>query len=159
MVMWKKLLGKIWGKKGKCLKFAQNILNTSGIMDITGKIIAVLEPRSGVAKASGNPWKIQEYVLETIGEQYPKKMMFSIFGEDKIQQAAINIGDEVVVSFDINAREFNGRWYNDIRAWRVSHDVNGAAPAAQPYAPVGAAPAAAAPDPFAPSNEKDYLPF
>ena len=107
MVMWKKLLGKIWGKKGKCLKFAQNILNTSGIMDITGKIIAVLEPRSGVAKASGNPWKIQEYVLETIGEQYPKKMMFSIFGEDKIQQAAINIGDEVVVSFDINAREFN----------------------------------------------------
>lgn len=160
MVMWKKLLGKIWGKKGKCLKFAQNILNTSGIMDITGKIIAVLEPRSGVAKASGNPWKIQEYVLETIGEQYPKKMMFSIFGEDKIQQAAINIGDEVVVSFDINAREFNGRWYNDIRAWRVSHDVNGAATAApQPYAPVGAAPAAAAPDPFAPSNEKDDLPF
>lgn len=128
-------------------------------MDITGKIIAVLEPRSGVAKASGNPWKIQEYVLETIGEQYPKKMMFSIFGEDKIQQAAINIGDEVVVSFDINAREFNGRWYNDIRAWRVSHDVNGAAPAAQPYAPAGAAPAAAAPDPFAPSNEKDDLPF
>ena len=99
-------------------------------MDITGKIIAVLEPRSGVAKASGNPWKIQEYVLETIGEQYPKKMMFSIFGEDKIQQAAINIGDE---------------------------DVNGAAPAAQPY--VQAAPAAAAPDPFAPSNEKDDLPF
>lgn len=131
-------------------------------MDITGKIIAVLEARSGVAKASGNPWKIQEYVLETIGEQYPKKMMFSIFGEDKIQQAAINIGDEVVVSFDINAREFNGRWYNDIRAWRVSHDVNnGAAPAAQPYAPAGAAPAAAAtaPDPFAPSNEKDDLPF
>ena len=96
--------------------------------------------------------------METIGEQYPKKMMFSIFGEDKIQQAAINIGDEVVVSFDINAREFNGRWYNDIRAWRVSHDVNGAAPAAQPY--VDAAPAAsAAPDPFAPSNEKDDLPF
>ena len=78
-------------------------------MDITGKIIAALEPRSGVAKSSGNPWKIQEYVLETIGEQYPKKMMFSIFGEDKIQQAAINIGDEVVVSFDIYAREFNGR--------------------------------------------------
>ena len=126
-------------------------------MDITGKIIAVLEARSGVAKSSGNPWKIQEYVLETIGEQYPKKMMFSIFGEDKIQLAAINIGDEVVVSFDINAREFNGRWYNDIRAWRVSHDVNGGAPAAQPY--VQAAPAAAAPDPFAPSNEKDDLPF
>jgi len=128
-------------------------------MEITGKIIAVLEPRSGMAKSSGNPWKIQEYVLETTGEQYPKKMMFNIFGEDKINQAAINIGDEVVVSFDINAREFNGRWYNDIRAWRVSHDVNGAAPAApqQAYAP--AASAVQAPDPFAASNEKDDLPF
>ncbi|MBO4268097.1 MAG: DUF3127 domain-containing protein [Bacteroidaceae bacterium] len=128
-------------------------------MEITGKIIAALEPRSGTSKTSGNPWMIQEYVLETINEQYPKKMMFSIFGEDKIRQAAISAGDEVVVSFDINAREFNGRWYNDIRAWRVSHDVNGgAAPVEpQPYAP--AAPAAAAPDPFAPSDEKDDLPF
>lgn len=126
-------------------------------MEITGKIIAALEPRSGVAKGSGNPWKIQEFVLETTGEQYPRKMMFSIFGEDKINQAAINIGDEVTVSFDINAREFNGRWYNDIRAWKVSHDTAAAAPAAQPFA---AAPAAApAPDPFAASNEKDDLPF
>ena len=124
-------------------------------MEITGKIIAALEPRTGTAKASGNPWKIQEFVLETVGEQYPKKMMFNIFGEDKIQQAALNIGDEVVVSFDINAREYNGRWYNDIRAWKVSHDVNGAVSAAQPFA---AAPAAA-PDPFAASNEKDDLPF
>lgn len=127
-------------------------------MDITGKIIAVLESRSGVAKASGNPWKIQEYVLETTGEQYPKKMMFSIFGEDKIQQAAINLGDEVVVSFDVNAREYNGRWYNDIRAWRVSHDVPGSQSAPQQFAPVAGA-AATAPDPFAPSNDKDDLPF
>ena len=131
-------------------------------MEITGKIIAALEPRSGTSKTSGNPWMIQEYVLETINEQYPKKMLFSIFGEDKIRQAAINAGDEVVVSFDINAREYNGRWYNDIRAWRVSHDVNGgAAPVeTQPYASAAPAQAVApAPDPFAPSNEKDDLPF
>ena len=128
-------------------------------MEITGKIIAALESRSGTSKTSGNPWMIQEFVLETINEQYPKKMMFSIFGEDKIRQAAITVGDEVVVSFDINAREVNGRWYNDIRAWRVSHDVNGAASTPQqPYAPAGAD-SVAAPDPFAPSNEKDDLPF
>ena len=126
-------------------------------MDITGKIIAALEARQGTSKATGNPWKIQEFVLETVGEQYPKKMMFSIFGEDKIQQAAINVGDTVVVSFDINAREFNGRWYNDIRAWKVSHDIQGAAaPAAQPY--VQAAPAQA-PDPFAAASPNDDLPF
>jgi hypothetical protein len=139
-------------------------------MDITGKIIAVLEPRSGVAKASGNPWKIQEYVLETIGEQYPKKMMFSIFGEDKIQQAAINIGDEVVVSFDINAREFNGRWYNDIRAWNVvpaaqAAPAQAAAQPAVPFPPaeqpMAAAPAAAPAQPSfetAPDESSD-LPF
>jgi hypothetical protein len=72
---------------------------------------------------------------------------------------AINLGDEVVVSFDINAREYNGRWYNDIRAWRVSHDVSGgAAPVGQDYvqAPPTGAPA---PDDFAPSSEKDDLPF
>lgn len=128
-------------------------------MDITGKIIAALESRSGTSKTSGNPWKIQEFVLETVGEQYPKKMMFSIFGEDKIQQAAINVGDVVTVSFDINAREFNGRWYNDIRAWRVSHDTaQTAAPAAAaaPAAPFQAAPAA---DPFAASSSNDDLPF
>ena len=53
-------------------------------MEITGRIIAVLEPRGGVSK-SGNNWKVQEYVLET-NEQYPRKMCFDVFGEDKIQQ-------------------------------------------------------------------------
>ena len=72
---------------------------------------------------------MQEYVLET-HEQYPKKLCFNVFGADKIAQFNIQAGDELTVSFDINAREYNGRWYNDIRAWRVSHDVNGAAPAA-----------------------------
>ena len=125
-------------------------------MDITGKIIAALEPRTGTSKASGNPWKSQEFVLETVGEQYPKKMMFNIFGEDKLQQAAINVGDVVTVSFDINAREFNGRWYNDIRAWRVSHDTAQAAPAAPTAQAASAAPAA---DPFAASSSNDDLPF
>ncbi len=129
-------------------------------MDITGKIIAALESRSGTSKANGNPWKIQEFVLETVGEQYPKKMMFSIFGEDKIQQAAINVGDVVTVSFDINAREFNGRWYNDIRAWRVSHDTAQAAPAqAAQDAPAASFQAAPAADPFAATSSNDDLPF
>lgn len=123
-------------------------------MEITGKIIVALEPRSGQSKATGNSWKMQEFVLETIEEQYPKKMLFNIFGEDKLQQAAINVGDVVTVSFDVNAREYNGRWYNDIRAWKVSHDVqSGAQPAVQGQ------PAPAAPAAFAPADEKDDLPF
>lgn len=120
-------------------------------MELTGKIIQVLEARSGVSKSSGNSWKVQEYVLET-QEQYPHRMLFSIFGEDKIAQAAINPNDEVTVSFDINCREFNGRWFNDIRAWKVEHVS--AVQAAQTAAPME--PAAT---PFTPSDEKDDLPF
>ncbi len=111
-----------------------------------------MEPRSGVARNSGNAWKVQEYVIET-QEQYPHRMLFSIFGEDKIQQAAIKAGDEVTVSFDINCREYNGRWFNDIRAWRVDH-VQGQTAAPQTDVPV--TPAAT---PFAPTDEKDDLPF
>ena len=53
-------------------------------------------------------------------------MCFNVFGADKIAQFNIQAGDELTVSFDINAREYNGRWYNDIRAWKVER---GAAPA------------------------------
>ena len=87
-------------------------------MELTGKVIAVLEPKGGISKASGNPWKMQDYVIET-NEQFPRRMCFNVFGEDKISQFNIQVGEEITVSFDINAREYQGRWYNDIRAWKV----------------------------------------
>ena len=122
-------------------------------MEITGKIIAVLPERGGIAK-SGNEWKMQEYVLET-HEQYPRKICFNVFGADKIAQFNIQAGEEMTVSFDINAREYNGRWFNDIRAWRVER---GAAPATPEYAPAAEAPKANAMD-FSSQNEADDLPF
>ena len=108
--------------------FSHHFLLKSNItrMEITGKIIAVLPERGGISK-SGNEWKMQEYVLET-HEQYPKKLCFNVFGADKIAQFNIQAGEDMTVSFDINAREYNGRWYNDIRAWRVERGT--AAPAA-----------------------------
>ena len=123
------------------------------IMEITGKIIAVLPERGGISK-TGNEWKMQEYVLETT-EQYPKKMCFNVFGADKIAQFNIQAGEEVVVSFDINAREYNGRWYNDIRAWRVER---GAAPAPADT-PVINAPKVEVPDFSKAANDPDDLPF
>ena len=130
-------------------------------MEITGKIIAVLPERGGVSK-TGNEWKMQEYVLET-HEQYPRKMCFNVFGADKIAQFNIQAGDELTVSFDINAREYNGRWYNDIRAWKVDRNVAPAAPAAAPAgAPVPppmADPFSAAAPQMNASNEADDLPF
>lgn len=87
-------------------------------MEITGKIIAALEPRGGVSQRTGNNWKMQEFVIETL-EQYPRKCMFNVFGEDRLNEMKIQVGEVLTVSFDIDAREYNGRWYNDIRAWRV----------------------------------------
>ena len=123
-------------------------------MEITGKIIAVLPERGGTSK-TGNEWKMQEYVIET-HEQYPKKVCFNVFGADKIAQFNIQAGDELTVSFDINAREYNGRWYNDIRAWRVER---GAAPAGMPAdAPAFDAPKVKLED-FSNDNNPDDLPF
>ena len=106
-------------------------------MELTGKIIAVMEPRSGVSTRTGNSWMSQEYVIEVPG-QYPKRCLFNLFGEDRIKQFNIQMGEEITISFDIDAREYNGRWYNDIRAYNVSRGVAPVAasaadaPAAQP---------------------------
>jgi hypothetical protein len=87
-------------------------------MEIFGKIIQVLPLQEGISKSTGNPWKVQSYVLETL-EQYPRKVCFEIFGEDRINNNSAQLDDLVTVSFDLESREFNGRWYTSVRAWRV----------------------------------------
>lgn len=131
-------------------------------MEITGKIIAVLPEQGGVSK-TGNEWKKQEFVLET-QEQYPKKVCFQLFGADRIAQAAIQPGEMLTISFDIDSREYQGRWFTNINAWRVERASAEAgfapegvtpsnfAPSAAPVAP------AASPD-FGSANPVDDLPF
>lgn len=116
-------------------------------MEIQGKIIQVLPVQEGTSKATGNPWKVQAYVLETL-DQYPRKVHFEIFGEDRIKSNPCNIDDLVTVSFDIESREFNGRWYTSIRAWRVQPgivDASAAQPGQSAPQPATAPSAAAAP--------------
>ena len=84
-------------------------------MEISGKIIAVLPLQSGTS-AKGNQWQKQECVIET-HDQYPKKCCFTLFG-DKVSLCP-KVGDEVLVKFDIDAHEYNGRWFNQINAWAV----------------------------------------
>ena len=86
-------------------------------MEIQGKVIAVLPERSGVS-ARGE-WKSQTYVIET-QEQYPKKMAFDVFGADRLAQFNIQSGEVINVSFDIDAHEYQGRYFNQIRAWNVT---------------------------------------
>jgi hypothetical protein len=132
-------------------------------MDFTGKIIAILPSREGTGKSTGNPWKVQSYVIEN-HDEYPRKMCFDIFGEDKIAQFAIKMGEELTVSFDIDARQWQDRWFNSIRAWkveRVAAPAPEAAPAPAPAGPIDAP--APAPDNQAPfgaaSGSNDDLPF
>lgn len=116
-------------------------------MEITGKIIQVLEARGGVSQRTGTEWKVQSYVLETM-DQYPRKMMFEVFGADKIQNFNIQVGETMIVSFDVDAHEYNGRWYNQIRAWKVDRNINPGLPGEQAVS-ADIPPFAAAPAPVA----------
>lgn len=85
--------------------------------EISGQIIAVLPTRSGTS-ARGTEWSSQTAVVET-KEQYPKKVAFDIMGADRIAQFNLQVGDYVTVSYDVEAREYNGKWWNSVRAWNV----------------------------------------
>lgn len=91
-------------------------------MEIYGKIIVALPERSGVS-AKGNQWRSVTYVLET-QEQYPKKLAFDVVN-DKIDQLAIQVGEFLNVQFDINAREYQGKFFNSIQAWNVQRTQPG----------------------------------
>jgi hypothetical protein len=90
-------------------------------MEISGKIIAVLPIATGQGK--NGTWRSQDYVLET-ADQYPKKVCFNFFG-DKIDQFPLAIDEMVTVSFDLESREYNGRWFTSVRAWKVDKSTSG----------------------------------
>lgn len=131
-------------------------------MELQGKIIAVLPERSGVS-ARGE-WKAQSFVIET-HDQYPKKMVFDVFGVERLASFAIKAGEELSVSFDIDAHEYQGRWFNSIRAWNVQRVDPSAAQAGAPTPAAEPAPAGGATAPFPPAPEAagegsaDDLPF
>ncbi len=126
-------------------------------MNISGKVVQVLPIQTGTSKA-GNPWQKQEFVIDQ-GGQYPRKVCISLFGDNvaKIPQ----VGQDVMVSVDIDSREFNGRWYTEIKAWNIVQ--TGAQPAAPAPQQVATAPAAAPaqpqPAPAPQAGVADDLPF
>lgn len=128
-------------------------------MEVTGKIILALPEMTGTSKA-GNPWKKREYVLET-QETYPRKIHFDFFGE-RADQFPLNVGDVIKLSFDIESREYMGRWFTSIRGWKAEAAAPNypgqpmqapAAPAAFPEPAAPAFPTASEPAPT------DDLPF
>jgi len=117
-------------------------------MEINGKIIHVLDEQSG--QSAKGTWRKQQYVLET-QDQYPKKICFMVWG-DKIDDFGIQEGQDLEVSIDLESREYNGRWYTDVKAWKVVQKGGGQAPPATENAPF--------PDQAPPEEDgTDDLPF
>jgi hypothetical protein len=133
-------------------------------MELQGKVIAALPERSGVS-ARGE-WKSQEFVIEYQEGQYPRHLVFTVFGADRLQRFNIQVGQTVLVAFDVDAHEWNGRWFTDIRAFDVRQVDPNAAPVAQSTPVMQSVPVAEAnPEaPFPPQQEAagesaDELPF
>lgn len=134
-------------------------------MEIEGKLIMDLPEEGGTSKA-GNVWRKKQWVIETFG-QFPRKVIFYVFG-DRINNFNLELGKSYKISVDAESREFNGRWYTDLRGFAYSEigDPMGVAPA-QPAAPAAApqsspfgTPQMQAPaDPFAAGSDTDDLPF
>ena len=84
-------------------------------MQLTAKLIQVLPIQTGTGK--NGQWKKQDIIVETEG-QYPKKICISIWG-DKIDEKQLQAGNNFKIDFDVESREFNGRWYTDVKAWKI----------------------------------------
>ena len=102
-------------------------------MDIKGKVIQLLALQTGQGK--NGEWRKQEFVIET-DAQYPKKICLSAWG-DKIDENALQIGNEITIFFDLESREYNGKWYTDAKAWKIEmgNTGGGSTPQSQSAAP------------------------
>lgn len=139
-------------------------------MELTGRLLQKLAVQSGTS-ARGQ-WDKQEFVIEYQDGNFPTKACFSVWGQDKVQDLErFQINDEIKVEFNVSSREYNGKWYTDLRAWRISPAQQSTPAYQQPYqAPAQAAapvkpaytpdvPAGFAPSAPAADDPSDDLPF
>lgn len=87
-------------------------------LSVKGNIIKVLNLESGVSKA-GNEWKKQEFVIEMQEQQFTRKVCFTLFNEKTALLKNLSPGQEVEVSFNVESREYNGKWFHNINAWKI----------------------------------------
>lgn len=113
-------------------------------LELEGKIITKLPVQTGTS--ARGPWSKQEFVIEYQEGNYPTQVCFNVWGEDKVKDLEkFQAGETVKVSFNLSSREYNGRWYSDIRAWRIEHADQAAQAAAGYGAPSYGAPGFSAP--------------
>lgn len=129
-------------------------------MEIQGKVVKILEPMSGTSAKNGEKWVKNSFVLET-GGQYPKTLCFSVMGQERWDKMGIKVGGNFAVSFDPESREWNGKYFTDLSAWKAVN-LNGGQ-SAQTQQPAAQAPAqGVSPFPTAdaqPAGGVDDMPF
>lgn len=127
-------------------------------LELTGKILQKLPVQEGTS--ARGPWSKQEFILET-QESYPRKICISVFGSDKVKDlASYEAGDIVKASINIESREYNGRWYTDVRAWRILKEGGSGNGPAAPLSPsTPAVPPPAVEDLTVGPDQEDDLPF
>lgn len=122
-------------------------------MEISGIVLNILEEQKGEGR--NGPWRKQEFIVETEG-MYPRKVCIAVWG-DKIDQFALNVGEKVTASVNIESREFNGRWYTDIKAWKLDKVSESQSDSGQEIPPVSDVPLPPEVPPM--PSEEDDLPF
>jgi hypothetical protein len=128
---------------------------------ISGQITAVLPAQQGVSQRTGQPWVSQEYVLCHEPGQYPKSVCFRVFGEDKIKQMNIQMGETLTAHLNIDAKQGQKGYFNSIDCWKVERQQMGGYQQ-QPYpqpAPVAYPQTGQAPFPPQPTTAPQPSPF
>jgi len=97
-------------------------------LEIEGHVVKILQEVTG--QGQNGTWIKQEFVIETTGD-YPKKVHFSTWGDKAREVKNLIEGEKVKISFEPSSREFNERWYTELRAWRIQKDQTGVVPASQ----------------------------
>ena len=129
-------------------------------LELEGRISQKMAVQSG--QSARGPWERQDFVLEYKDGNFPSSVCFTAWGQDKVAELArFQVGDEVKVSFNVRGREYNGKWYNDLRVWKIN-----AADGTPAAAPAGEYPAPGMHDSIPapgiedmPSEDSDDLPF
>jgi hypothetical protein len=130
-------------------------------MQVEGKLVEKLEMQTGSGR--NGEWKKQDFVIETAGDRFPKKICITAWSDMIAELETYKMGDQLKVDIDLSSREYNGRWYTDVKAWRMSNDGGASSAAPSGSGSGSAAPAPAAPlpkdAPMEDLNEEDDLPF
>jgi hypothetical protein len=86
-------------------------------LELTGKLSQFLPEVSGTGK-NGTTWTKRDFVIETT-DNFPKKICLSAWGDKTAELTGVGVGEMIKVSFDVQSREYNGKWYTDLRAWKI----------------------------------------